>query len=290
MQPLEPAVEFPKKTVLQKKKPQKMSKLNVGAVTYLNAKPLVVTLADHLPDARIVTDYPSRLADALADGRLDVALIPVMAYLERADQYEIVSDACIACDGPVLSVRLYLRCLPDELKTVALDEGSRTSAALTKILLDAVCPTRPTYVPFPLGQTIDQCDADAVLMIGDRAIEPIATIEPIESQGKPFVEVWDLGEHWKRLTGLPMVFAMWVARAEVPDLDRLGRAFAAARDEGIGRFDTIAHDAAASLKIPETVCLEYLRDYLTFQFGDRQRAGLKRFAEMAAELGLLGEG
>ena len=124
-------------------------KIRVGAVTYLNAKPLVVALAEVAPRAEIVIDYPSRLADALAAGQLDVAMIPSIEYA-RHGGYTIVSDACIACDGPVRSVKLYGRVPVEDVHTLALDEGSRTSAALARILLNerfGVTPQDPTAAP-----------------------------------------------------------------------------------------------------------------------------------------------
>src|SRR5215475_9935703 len=108
--------------------------LKVGAVTYLNTKPLVFRLEQFVPHAELSFDLPSRLADNLAAGRLDVALIPSIEYFHKPD-YKIVSDACIACRGPVLSVKLFCRVPVQQIRSLALDEGSRTSAALIQILL-----------------------------------------------------------------------------------------------------------------------------------------------------------
>ncbi len=109
-------------------------RLRIGVVTYLNARPLTACLAQLAPNAELVVDLPSRLADGLAAGRLDVALIPSVEYF-RHPGYVVVSDACVACDGPVRSVKLYGRVPVSRIRTVALDEGSRTSAALAQILL-----------------------------------------------------------------------------------------------------------------------------------------------------------
>ena len=103
--------------------------MRIGAVSYLNTKPLVYGLADLAPQHELVYDLPSRLADRLAAGALDVALIPSVEYFQRPD-YEIVSDACIACRGPVRSVKLLSRVPLESIRTLALDEGSRTSAVL----------------------------------------------------------------------------------------------------------------------------------------------------------------
>jgi chorismate dehydratase len=143
--------------------------MRIGAVNYLNSKPLVCGLEDAAPDVRLTYDLPSRLADSLSARRLDVALVPSVEFF-RAAGHRIVSDACVACRGPVLSVKLHFRVPPGEVRRVALDEGSRTSAALTQILLAERCGVRPQWEPLAIGSGIDATDADAVLLIGDRAI------------------------------------------------------------------------------------------------------------------------
>src|SRR5262249_31063275 len=106
--------------------------MRIGAVNYLNSKPLVYGLDDELDGSRLLFDLPSRLAESLAAGRLDVALIPSVEFF-RSPGYSIVSDACVACRGSVRSVKLHFRVPPRDAKTIALDEGSRTSAALALI-------------------------------------------------------------------------------------------------------------------------------------------------------------
>ena len=181
--------------------------IRIGAVTYLNAQPLVFCLADLAPTAEIVVDFPSRLADGLTDGTLDVAIIPSVEYLRQPGR-RIVSDACIACDGPVRSVMLYSRVPVDEIRTLALDDGSRTSAALAQILLRERFSLEPKLQRLPLGVPVDYSAADATMLIGDRGMRPI--------EGH-FAEVWDLGEEWLRWTGLPFVFARsgWLGRASI---------------------------------------------------------------------------
>ena len=174
----------------------------IGAVTYLNTVPLVRGLQAQLPTAELSFDYPSRLADELAEGRLDVALAPCIE-VARHPEWSIVSTACIGCRGPVLSVKVLFRRPPAEVRTLALDEGSRTSAVLAQILLADRFGTRPKLQLLPLASSPLDSTADAVLVIGDRAIRPV--------QGD-FCEAWDLGEEWVRETGLPFVFAVWAAR------------------------------------------------------------------------------
>ncbi|HVJ67954.1 MAG TPA: menaquinone biosynthesis protein, partial [Caulifigura sp.] len=172
---------------------RKDPKIRIGAVGYLNSKPLVEGLAESVPEARLTLDYPSRLADGLSRGTLDVALVPSIESLSEPD-YEIISDACVATCGPVLSVKLYFRKSPGDVKSLALDEGSRTSAALARIMLAERFGVEPRIEKFTLDSRIEETTADAVLMIGDRAIL---------SPTIPFVEEWDLGQEWLTWTGLP---------------------------------------------------------------------------------------
>jgi chorismate dehydratase len=250
-------------------------RIRVGAVTYLNARPLIVALAELDPRLDIVTDYPSRLADALCAGQLDVAMIPSIEYA-RHPEFSIVSDACIACDGPVRSVKLYGRVPVEDIHTLALDEGSRTSAALARILLKERFGVTPNLRPLPIGAALNDTLADAVLVIGDRGMTAV---------GGVFEFVWDLGEEWSRWKGLPFVFSLWVARPGV-DLRGIDKTLAAARDVGLTRLPEIARREAPLIGIPEADCLSYLRDHLEFRLGQRQRRGLELFYSLAGRLGL----
>ena len=178
--------------------------VRVGAVSYLNAKPLYYGLEAHAPGVELVMDLPSRLADRLAAGDLDVALIPSVEYLRGAGRgYEILPGFAIAAHGPVWSVKLFSRVPFDQVRRLALDEGSRTSQALARVWLDAAHGVRPERVEIlPMGASPLESTADAVLVIGDRAMRvPDA----------PWHAVVDLAEAWRDLTGLPFVFALWVA-------------------------------------------------------------------------------
>ena len=256
------------------------SPVRIGAVTYLNARPLTFALPRFTPKAEVIVDLPSRLADGLAAGRLDVALVPSIEYF-RNPGYAIVSDACVACDGPVRSVRLYGRRPVEQIRTLALDEGSRASAAMTRILLKERFGLEPELQRLPIGASLEDSSADATMLIGDRGMQP--------PRGT-FEFVWDLGEQWSRWTGLPFVFAMWITRGDVdghPDRVRgLDEALAAARDEGVARLPEIARLEAPALGIPEAECLSYLRDNLEFRLHQRQRQGLQRFCELAGRHGL----
>jgi len=250
--------------------------MRIGAVNYLNSKPLVYGFEQSAPGMRLFYDLPSRLADSLAAGRLDVALVPSVEWLRRPG-HVIVSDACVACRGPVLSVKLYFRVPPTEVQTLALDEGSRTSAALAQILLDELAGVRPECKPLPIGCGLESTSADAVLLIGDRAIQAEATSA---------VEVWDLGEKWLGWTGLPFVFATWVARPDV-NTTELETQLATARDRGVAHLAEIAAAEAPLLGIDTELALHYLRDNLHFTLGEQEFAGLERFARLCARSGFV---
>src|SRR6059058_2843853 len=132
-----------------------MKAIRVGAVNYLNTKPLIYDLEELAPQAELVLEVPSRLADLLADGRLDVALIPAVEYF-RAGTYTALPNIAIASRGPVLSVTLFSRVPWAGIRSVALDEGSRTSAALAQILLRKRYGVQPEIVPLPLDRQAEE--------------------------------------------------------------------------------------------------------------------------------------
>jgi chorismate dehydratase len=243
----------------------------------LNTRPLIFRLQELAPHIDLVLDLPSRLADDLAATRLDVALIPSIELLGRED-YMIVSDACIACRGPVLSVKLLARDSMQQVRTLALDEGSRTSGVLAQILLRERYGLSPEIASLPVGADIASFPADAVLVIGDRAIHPAATA---------FREQWDLGEEWVDWSGLPFVFAVWAGRSS-DDQDRLATALAAARDEGLRNLDQIAARHASRVGMTREQALRYLRDNLHFTLGPEEQRGLELFYKHAAAMGAAG--
>jgi chorismate dehydratase len=254
--------------------------MRIGAVSYLNTKPLVYGLAELAPQHELVFDVPSRLADGLAAGQLDVALIPSIEFFQSRE-YTIVSDACIACRGPVRSVKLLSRVPPAEIRSLALDEGSRTSAALARILLHERFGLSPQLVPFPVGAAPESVQADALLLIGDRAIH---------SPSGQYVAEWDLGDVWCRWAELPFVFAMWVAAKGTGGLDELATVLSQARDSGVANLGEIAAREHAGVGLSYAESLIYLRDHLYFFLGPHESAGLKRFYDYARRLGLAPRG
>ncbi len=256
--------------------------IRVGAVSYLNAKPLYHRLSEFAPDVRLSMDVPSRLAEQLAEGLLDVGLIPSVEYLRGAARgYEILPGFAIAARGPVRSVKLFSRVPWRWIRRLALDAGSRTSQALARIWLDARHGVRPGIVEeLPLGVSALESTADAVLVIGDRAMKV---------PHDPFHEVVDLAEAWVGLTGLPFVFALWVARGGV-DLGGLPEALERSRAEGLAQAADLARAHGPRLGLDFTTCYDYLTKVLSYDLGDPEIAGLRRFADLAARLGLAPEG
>ncbi|MEX0866417.1 MAG: menaquinone biosynthesis protein [Pirellulales bacterium] len=258
----------------------KATKIRLGAVNYLNTRPLVYGLERRAPNIDLVFDLPSRLADGLAAGVFDVALIPSIELFQDPS-YRTVSNVCIGCRGPVLSVKLFSHVAVDKIRTLYLDEGSRTSAALVQILLAERFGVRPLLRTLPINASVDSSllapgESDAVLLIGDRAIH---------SPPGRFAVVWDLGDEWLQWSGLPFVFAMWTARAGV-ELGDLDVALEQSRDDGLAHVDEIAHAEAAKLGLTMPQCRSYLLDNLNFEFGPRERRGLSLFYQKAASLGL----
>ena len=255
--------------------------MRIGAVSYLNTKPLIFQLSELAADVELILDVPGRLADRLAGGELDVALVPSVELL-RTPGYKIVSDACIACRGPVLSVKLLSRVPVSDVKSLALDEGSRTSVALVQILLAERLGLAPRLTRLGLDDASweSNVNADAVLVIGDRAIHASQSV---------YSEQWDLGEKWWEWTGLPFVFAIWVARSGV-ETAQLESVLMKSRDAGVAHLEEIAESAAAGVGLDVDTCLSYLRDNLHFTLGPKEREGLRRFQQHAIQYGFVPAG
>jgi chorismate dehydratase len=247
----------------------------IGAVNYLNSKPLIHDLDRLAEGAELVLDYPSRLADQLQQGQLEVALIPIIEYF-RSGAYSLVPGISIASHGPVLSVTLFSRAPWMAIRRVALDEGSRTSAALAQILLRHRYGIKPEIVPLSLDESAENVDADAVLLIGDRAMRACLP---------GFAHAFDLGQEWHDWTGLPFVYAAWAVRAGV-DLGPVAGALPEAKKRGCANIGRIAFEEAPRLGLDAGFCRRYLANIIRFDLGPREQAGLYRYYTLACELGL----
>ena len=186
------------------------SRVKVGAVSYLNTKPLIYPLLDdpQFPGSEAIElslAVPSRLAAKLRDGALDVGLIPIIEYFRADSGYRIIRHISISSRGPVLSIQLLSRVPIPAIRRVALDTSSRSSRALVEIVLAEKYHLHPEF--HSCSPTIDpqSADADAVLLIGDAALRRLGTTD----------YALDLGAEWSSLTGLPFVYACWVARGGI---------------------------------------------------------------------------
>jgi chorismate dehydratase len=262
------------------------AKTRIGAVSYLNSKPLIEAFPAVLSDCELSLDLPSRLADRLFQGRIDIGLIPAIEYFRRGgvqaatagDDYQIVSDACIACRGPVRSVRVFFRVPPPAVRTLAVDEGSRTSIALAQVLLHERHRLKPDLVPLPIEADPNQAKADAVLVIGDRAMR--------SENFHGFSEQWDLGQAWFDEYALPFVFAMWVGRERL-STPRLARQLELARDLGLESIEQICQREASRYQLSIEDCSDYFLNKLQFQLTPEAVAGLELFRQKSIALGLV---
>jgi chorismate dehydratase len=253
--------------------------LRIGAVEYLNARPLICDLPDLLPGSQLVLEVPSRLADDLAAGKLDVALIPVIEYF-RGSNYRIVPGIAIVSTGAVLSVTLFARKPLTEIESVALDIGSRTSIALTQILLQKRYQLSPRWLSLPLDQPAEETDADAVLLIGDRAMRAALP---------GFPHSYDLGREWHEWTGLPFVYAVWAVRSGVAT-EPLLSALQEAKRRGLARLAVIAWEESRRLGLDPAFCRRYLDSVIRYDLGRAELRGLRRFYQLACEVGLAPQG
>jgi chorismate dehydratase len=256
------------------------SPIRIGAVNYLNTKPLIFELPLLAPEAELILDVPSRLADCLSDGRLDVALIPVIEYFRAGGSYSLLPNIAIASRGPVLSVTLFSRVPWQEIRRVALDEGSRTSAVLAQILLRKRYGVRPEILSLPMDRSAEEIAADAVLLIGDRAMRACLP---------GFAHAHDLGQEWFDWTGLPFVYAVWAVR-EGADLGAVADALYEAKRRGCMRSGIIAQQEAPRLGLDAGFCRRYLANIIHFDLGPREQAGLHHYYMLACELGLAPRG
>ncbi|NQT21572.1 MAG: menaquinone biosynthesis protein [Planctomycetes bacterium] len=248
------------------------NRVRIGAVEYLNTKPLIRGLEQHLPDGGLVLDRPSALADMLRAGKLDVALIPSIEYL-RNPGYQMIPDTCIASRGQVMSVILICRRPAAHIAKVALDTSSRSSVALCRIILSRTCTAAPEFVNWSTDTPLEEVDADAILVIGDKAMRLRSDHE----------HIMDLGEEWQRLTGLPFVYAVWAGRHITPQARAMLRR---AKEEGTQHLAEIASQESERLGIPPGVCLDYITNRIRYDFGPAEQEGLGLFRRYAAEKGL----
>lgn len=237
--------------------------LRIGCVKYLNSRPLICAY-----DGPVVFEHPSFLAKMLAAGELDVALVPTFEIL-RAPHYELVDDAAIACDGAVFSVILAYHGELKDVQSVALDPASLSSAHLLQVLLAEYHGVRPRF----------GTEGDARLIIGNQAIE--FRLEAEKSGGW---QVLDLGEEWKRCTGLPFVFAMWAMRPGIGT--EAADALRHLKEEGLRRVPELVESETFATA---DVRRQYLTEHIRFEIGEGGRAAVAKYRQLLAHYALIAD-
>lgn len=238
----------------------------MGSVSFLNAKPLIYGLEAH-KNIAVLLDVPSRLLGGLAEKLYDVALLPVIDY-HRLEDLRIVPSGGIGCDGPTLTVCLFSRVPIAQIQTLACDADSHTSVALVRIILAEQYGVRPTFLEYSASE-----EADACLLIGDKVIQ---------QDPSAWAHQLDLGEAWKKLTRLPFVFAVWMARKETA-LPGLPQRLNHARKEGTAHIEEIVVKYAKPLGWPENIAHRYLTKFLRFEIEKPQIEAMRVFGDLAAK-------
>lgn len=253
-----------------------MKKLRIGVVSYLNAVPLWYSL-QHDPDIELVPDTPARLTEMMDRGEIDVGLLPVVEAL-RHEHWSFFPDLGIAAEGRVDSVGLFTRKEPENIETIALTTASRTSVALTKIVLDEA-DAHPKYIDAAVtADNIAGRDEDAVLLIGDQCLRA-----RMMETGRVFI---DLAAEWKLLADLPFVFALWAGPA-VNLTDGLHNKLRQAwRDSAAVSHDLVRY-AGMDTGWGEAELAYYLDHVIIHGLDERCMKGLLEFARRAARLELV---
>lgn len=248
-----------------------MNSLRIGCVKYLNALPLIYGWPQP-----VEFDHPSALCKRLADGELDVALVSSFEFL-RNPIYRIVDGVSISSDGPVFSVVVASRGDISDAEKIELDPASRTAANLLRCLV-AELKLHPRVVEN--SSVTLSSPPDARLLIGDQAIR-------FRQKYASEFHFWDLGEEWKKLVGLPFVYALWLIRPRVAEAKTIANHLRQLRDNNIANLDKLIADQTA---FEAEFCRRYYREHLQFDFADAEKKGLQLFANLCAKHGLLEKG
>ncbi len=273
--------------------------MRVGRIRYINCFPVygaidrgVVALG-----APVVSGNPSELNALMANGQLDVSVISAVEYARDSSRYLLLPDLGITSDGPVRSVMLFSRVPAEELtgRRVLLSRSSMTSVALTRLLCEHVWNAKPEFAAgdaelTDIARFLDE-PHDARLVIGDAALL-LANRLRAHGEEHPgasdYPYVYDLGECWKQWTGLPFVFAVWVAQrtAAVSDALQVHARLLESRDWGLAHLDVLAEQASAVTGVARRICLEYLSG-LDYRLSYDHLAGLSEFFRRLASAGIV---
>jgi len=248
----------------------------LGVVEFLNARPLIDGLEER-DGIELYPAVPALLADMLAAGRVDAALVPVIDLARAGDTWQRISDAGIASDGQTLTVRVFSRVRPDQMTTLHLDTDSHTSVVLAQLIWRHFF-NRPIE-PRPLPRDgLSACES--VLLIGDKVVTAPAA---------PLPYTIDLGRAWKQWTGLPFVFAVWAAPAGRPSNAALGRLLSEVRDRGVARAARLAAEFGPAHGWPPELAEHYLTRCMRYTITPAAEEGMARFIAMARAEGFITE-
>lgn len=266
--------------------------MRVGRIPYINCFPVYGAIDRGLVplDGELVTGIPSVLNGLMARRDLDISVVSAVEYARDARNYLLLPDLAISCQGPVRSVLLFSRRPAAELggRRVILSRSSMTSVALLELLFEEVWKARPEFVPGDAEMadldSFARDDHEARLVIGDAAL--LLQARDTASQAPAYPHVYDLGEEWARWTGLPFVFAVWVAQRSTPAREALGAhaSLLASRDWGLAHLDALSQQAAAQTGVPAAACLRYFEG-LDYGLGYEYLSGLSEFFQRLARAG-----
>jgi chorismate dehydratase len=255
-------------------------KIRISLVKYLNSAPLGWAFL-HGPfreQFEVIPSFPAVCADQLSRGEVDIGLIPSIEY-QRIPNLQIIPGISISSLAAVRSLLLIKHKSTPSINSVALDTTSRTSVALTKILLQAKMGLRPLYVPHlpdPVAM-LERCDS--ALLIGDSALKVLLHE----------YETLDLAEAWVEWQRKPFVCALWACRTDARLPADLISIFQEAKDWGLRRRDEIASAFSKDLNLPMSFLADYLRYNIDYDLGPRHIEGLQRFYELAKQEQLIPE-
>jgi len=237
-------------------------KVRVGAVSYLNTKPLIYGIEKGMikEEAELLIDYPSKIASMLLEDEIDVGLVPVAIIPEMKEHY-IISDYCIGSVGKVASVCLFSEVPLDKIKTVLLDYQSRTSVALLKVLIKNFWKIDVLFEETSGNYQSKISGTTAGLVIGDRALQ----------QRKISSFIYDLGEEWEKFTGLPFVFAAWINNKKLDE--GFIQHFNEANAFGLHKIDEVVSENPYSVFDLH----HYYTDCISFDLDEKKKKGLELF-------------
>ncbi|MDP4283472.1 MAG: menaquinone biosynthesis protein [Bacteroidota bacterium] len=238
------------------------TKIRVGAVSYLNTKPLIYGFEKGMMknEIELVIDYPSKIASMLLENKIDVGLVPV-AIIPKMKEYHIISDYCIGCDGEVASVCLFSEVPLAKIEKILLDYQSRSSVALLKELIKNYWKIEVIIEEASENYQSGISGTTAGLVIGDRALQ----------QRKISPYIYDLGMEWKKYTGIPFVFAAWISNKALANDFII--AFNKANSFGLNNIEEVVS------KNPYSIfdLKHYYTNCISFDLNDGKKRGLEFF-------------